>query len=85
MNDKPNYPPIRRVVTGHDAGSVAKVIIDTPATNAKYPSAGLVSTLMWSTTETPPTWRSARHRGHGRAHARAPPPPTPDCALRSSI
>jgi hypothetical protein len=33
--DKPNYPPIRRVVTGHDANNVAKVVIDAPATNVK--------------------------------------------------
>jgi quercetin dioxygenase-like cupin family protein len=53
MNDKPSYPPIRRVVTGHDAGNVAKVIIDAPATNAKYPSPGLVSTLIWTTDRAP--------------------------------
>jgi naringenin degradation protein FdeH len=52
-NDKPSYPPIRRVVTGHDAGKVAKVLIDAPAKNAKYPSAGLVSTLIWSTDRCP--------------------------------
>jgi quercetin dioxygenase-like cupin family protein len=49
---KPSYPPIRRVVTGHD-GAVAKVLFDGPATNAKYPSAGTVSTLIWSTDKTP--------------------------------
>lgn len=53
MNDKPEYPPIRRIVTGHDARNVAKVIIEGPATNAKYPSQGLVSTLIWSTEQTP--------------------------------
>jgi len=53
MNDKPNYPPIRRVVTGHDAKNVAKAIIDAPATNAKYPSGGVVSTLIWTTDRTP--------------------------------
>jgi quercetin dioxygenase-like cupin family protein len=53
MNDKPNYPPIRRVVTGHDARSVAKAIMDAPATNAKYPSGGVVSTLIWTTDRTP--------------------------------
>ena len=41
------YPPIRRVVTGHDEAGVAKVLIDEPATNAKYPQQGLVSTMMW--------------------------------------
>ena len=49
----PNYPPIRRVVTGHDGGNVAKVLIDAAATNAKYPSPGTVSTLMWCTDAMP--------------------------------
>jgi quercetin dioxygenase-like cupin family protein len=48
-----NYPPIRRVVTGHDTGNVAKVLIDAPATNAKRPQAGLVSTMMWCTEGAP--------------------------------
>jgi quercetin dioxygenase-like cupin family protein len=50
---EPQYPPIRRVVTGHDAGNVAKVLIDGPATNAKRPSSGSVSTLIWCTDRTP--------------------------------
>ena len=49
---KPNYPPIRRVVTGHE-GEVAKVMIDAPATNAKFPGTGAVSTLIWTTDESP--------------------------------
>ena len=53
MSEKPNYPPIRRVVTGHGAGNVAKVLMDGPATNAKRPNAGTVSTLIWSTDRTP--------------------------------
>jgi quercetin dioxygenase-like cupin family protein len=52
-NDKPNYPPIRRVVTGHSATNTAKVIFDTPATNAKYPGPGAVSTMIWCTDRTP--------------------------------
>ena len=48
-----SYPPIRRVVTGHDAGNIAKVLIDAPATNAKRPQAGLVSTMMWCTDGVP--------------------------------
>jgi naringenin degradation protein FdeH len=52
-NDKPNYPPIRRVVTGHDGNKVAKALIDGPATNAKHPDTGLVSTLMWVTDRNP--------------------------------
>jgi quercetin dioxygenase-like cupin family protein len=53
VNDKPSYPPIPRYVTGHDAKNVAKIIMQGPATNAKYPSAGTVSTLIWSTDSTP--------------------------------
>lgn len=51
--EKPAYPPIRRVITGHDADNVAKVLIDGPATNAKYPSAGTVSTMIWCTDSAP--------------------------------
>src|SRR5262249_35407366 len=47
------YPPIRRFVTGHDANNVAKVLVQGAATNAKYPSPGTVSTLIWSTDRTP--------------------------------
>ena len=50
---KPDYPPIRRIVTGHDDRCVAKVLLDSPATNAKQPSAGLVSTMIWCTDATP--------------------------------
>jgi quercetin dioxygenase-like cupin family protein len=53
MSDTPKFPPIRRVVTGHDASRVAKVLMEAPATNAKYPGSGLVSTLIWSTDSTP--------------------------------
>jgi quercetin dioxygenase-like cupin family protein len=52
-NEKPDYPPIRRVVTGHDDARVAKVLIDAPASNAKYPSPGTVSTLIWTTDSAP--------------------------------
>ena len=53
VTEKPSYPPIRRFVTGHDAKKTAKVIMQGPATNAKYPSAGTVSTMIWSTDRTP--------------------------------
>ena len=53
MTDKSSYPPIRRFVTGHDATNVAKVIMQGPATNAKRPGTGTVSTLIWSTDRTP--------------------------------
>lgn len=53
MTERPDYPPIRRVITGHDAKGVAKVLIDGPAANAKFPSPGTVSTLIWCTDRTP--------------------------------
>jgi quercetin dioxygenase-like cupin family protein len=53
MANETNYPPIRRVVTGHDAKNVAKVMMDTPATNHKYPQAGMVSTMIWCTDSAP--------------------------------
>jgi quercetin dioxygenase-like cupin family protein len=52
-SDKSGYPPIRRVVTGHDVAQTAKAIMDGPATNAKFPSAGTVSTMIWCTDTTP--------------------------------
>ena len=53
MPDKPDHPPIRRVVTGHDPNGTAKVLIDGAATNRKSSSPGTVSTLIWSTDATP--------------------------------
>jgi quercetin dioxygenase-like cupin family protein len=43
-------PPIRRVVTGHDAQNAAKVLADGPATNKR---AGSASTLIWCTESMP--------------------------------
>lgn len=53
MSDNATIPPVRRIVTGHDANGTAKVLLDGPATNAKHPSPGTVSTLIWSTDATP--------------------------------
>jgi quercetin dioxygenase-like cupin family protein len=76
MNDKPNYPPIRRVITGHDRNNTAKVIIDAPATNSKFPQAGLVSTMMWCTDSAPckmPIGEDVEDMG-ARILGTAPPP-----------
>jgi quercetin dioxygenase-like cupin family protein len=43
----------RRVVTGHDARGVAKVLIDDRATNARSRDGSVVSTLVWCTDATP--------------------------------
>src|SRR5437867_1775317 len=64
----------RRVVTGHDAGGRAVVLIDGAAPNAKLRKAtGLVSTLLWVTEESP-----ADNSGSADAAERdigvAPPP-----------
>lgn len=50
---RPSFPPIRRVVTGHDTNHQAKVLMDGPATNAKYPASGNVSTMIWCTDGAP--------------------------------
>jgi quercetin dioxygenase-like cupin family protein len=39
--------PIRRVITGHDRKTIAKVIYEGPAANTKTPREGVASTLMW--------------------------------------
>lgn len=48
-----NLPPIRRVITGHDAKGVAKVLWEDNASNAKPPRHGVVSTLVWCSEATP--------------------------------
>ena len=76
MTDQPNYPPIRRVVTGHDNNDVAKALTDGAATNAKYPGSGLVSTLIWSTDSAPakvPVGEDIEDMG-ARKLGSAPPP-----------
>jgi quercetin dioxygenase-like cupin family protein len=73
-DSKPNYPSIRRIVTGHD-GEVAEVLIDAPASNAKYPAPGTVSTLIWSTDSAPakiPAGRNVEDMG-ARILGTAPP------------
>jgi len=47
------FPPIRRVVTGHDRNNIAKVLMDGPATNAKPPRGGSISTLVWCSDSMP--------------------------------
>jgi quercetin dioxygenase-like cupin family protein len=51
----PSFPPIRRVITGHDANGVAKVLADDFATNAKRSGrpGGGKSTLIWCSDQMP--------------------------------
>jgi len=48
-----SFPPIRRVITGHDAKGVAKVLRDDFATNVKPSTHGARSTLVWSSDTMP--------------------------------
>ncbi len=53
MGEEQRHQPVRRVVTGHGLDRAAKVLIDGPATNRKFPPSGAVTTLIWSTDRTP--------------------------------
>jgi naringenin degradation protein FdeH len=53
VSDEPGSPSIRRVVTGHDAKGVAKILIDAPATNSRRSKSGGRSTLVWCTDRAP--------------------------------
>ena len=71
-----DFPPIRRVVTGHDDGNVAKVILHGAATNARRPASGNVSTLIWCTDAMPAdiaVGESVEDMGQRRLGT--PPPP----------
>jgi len=51
MTEKPEtpaneLPPLRRIVTGHDSGNVAKVLKDGAPDNRKLSSTGAVSTAV---------------------------------------
>jgi quercetin dioxygenase-like cupin family protein len=47
------HQPTRRVITGHDANNVAKVIVDGEAKNTKLPREGIASTLLWCSDQMP--------------------------------
>jgi len=68
------FPPVRRVVTGHDANNVAKVLIDAPATNAKGTEGR--STLMWITEQNPADMAAGEKiEDMGARIVGTPPPP----------
>jgi quercetin dioxygenase-like cupin family protein len=45
--------PLRRIVTGHDAKNIAKVIIDGPVQNIRSRAAGNASMLIWCSDSMP--------------------------------
>jgi quercetin dioxygenase-like cupin family protein len=53
IDQQDDLPPIRRVVTGHDANRTAKALIDAPAANRRRSKSGGLSTLIWCTDRTP--------------------------------
>jgi len=65
-------PNIRRIVTGHDDAGAAVIWIDGDATNHKFPSDKITSTLMWSTDVSPAQLFGAEDEG-GRILGSAPP------------
>jgi quercetin dioxygenase-like cupin family protein len=46
-------PRVRRIVTTHDANGKSVVLVDGYATNHKFPTDKISSTLMWSTDSSP--------------------------------
>lgn len=70
---KPRAPEIRRIVTGHDASGKAVVSIDGLATNHKFPTDTLTSTLMWVTDAAPASYSGDADEGN-RILGSAPPP-----------
>lgn len=66
-------PKFRRVVTGHDADGKSVIWIDGDATNHKFPSGKISSTLMWSTDRCPTEIHGSEDEG-ARILGSAPPP-----------
>jgi mannose-6-phosphate isomerase-like protein (cupin superfamily) len=67
-------PPVRRVVTGHDDGNVAKVLWDTAITKVKRGKSGFL-TQLWSTTATPADIRVGEHLADPGDEPHVTPPP----------
>ena len=65
--------PVRRIVTGHDASGKAVVLMDGAAPNQKARNAGIVSTLLWVTDETPADMAGGQDRADREMGV--PPPP----------
>jgi quercetin dioxygenase-like cupin family protein len=70
-----NSPPIRRVVTGHDAKQTAKVLIDGVAANRRTSKSGGTSTLIWCTDRTPADIRVGENIEDMGARVLGTPPP----------
>ncbi len=69
----PQLPPVRRVVTGHDADGRAIVTMDGDAPHRDVRPYGSISTLVWTSDETPAEIRSGEDYG-ARDNIIQPPP-----------
>jgi len=70
--DRP-VPKFRRIVTGHGADDKTVVLSDGDATNHKFPSDKITSTLMWSTDRAPTQLYGDEDEGN-RILGSSPPP-----------
>ena len=70
-----DFPPVRRVVTGHDANETAKVLIDAAAANKRISKSGGVSTLIWCTDCTPADISAGENAEDMGARVLGTPPP----------
>ena len=77
----PPNPPIRRVVTAHDAAGKAIVSIDGPAVNHRWSDRGSVSTLLWCTDESPADIWTAEDYGERDAPSQPPARGTRFCVV----
>ena len=69
----PPNPPIRRIVTTHDAAGKAIIGTDEIATNHKWSGRGMVSTLIWSSDESPCEMWTDEDYGARRIGTQPPP------------
>lgn len=75
LDPAPVLPPVRRVVTSHDAAGVARISTDGPAGNV-HRTTGASSALMWCTDEMPAEIAiGADFEDMGARHLGTPPPP----------
>jgi len=73
LTGDPPDPPIRRIVTTHDASGKAIVGMDANADNHKWSPRGSVSTLIWSSDECPAEIWSEEDYGARKLGTQPPP------------
>ena len=66
-------PPVRRIVTGHDADANSTVLFEGTAPNARHRESGVGSTMLWRTETAPPGYSAGADWSLGEFPV-APPP-----------